>query len=247
MRRKILWITFGMTMAFWLGCAGKDGEQNYKELENGPREPVSPPERSIGGPNPAGPRSDATPTGDQRYQETTAAEPVRAGIPATDATRRVEVRVADRPATQPAAASMSDTTMASSDVLDRSGWPRVTVTPAATGLRTHPVYFSDGITGVNTRTLDTTADTDAQLTAVLGGSTAATLHPSNLGESILLPAEFGRDLVLLPIRAIQTFPWELQPARGTSPSTAVGASPVETGSDGASSADGESAAPAGGR
>jgi hypothetical protein len=33
MRRKILWITFGMTMAFWFGCASRGEDQNYKVLE----------------------------------------------------------------------------------------------------------------------------------------------------------------------------------------------------------------------
>lgn len=48
MREKILWIAFGTTMAFWLGCAGRGGEQNYKVLEED--RPILQPDRPSGAP-----------------------------------------------------------------------------------------------------------------------------------------------------------------------------------------------------
>ncbi len=212
MRRKIVWITLGMTMAFWFGCAGQGGEQNYKELENGPREPVMQPERSIGGPNPADPRGDATSTESQPYRETSApisTPPVAAN---TSSESSSDMPVADQSTVQPINSSANGTTVASSNVLDRSDWPRITVTPNASGLRTHPTYFSDGVSEVNARTLDTTADTDTQLTAALDGAHSTTLNKADIENLYLLPLEFSRDLVLMPLRATQTLPWELQPA-----------------------------------
>jgi hypothetical protein len=220
-------------MAFWLGCAGSGGEKNYKELEGGPQQPVMQPERPIGGPNPAEPRSDAAP-GDQPYRETTAeAVSVTAGGEAP------VVRVAAEPVTQPATTPMTLPTIASSNALDRSAWPRLTVTPVDPELKAHPVYFSNATTAANARTLDTTADTDAQLTAALGGSSSVGLNQANLDDFYMLPLEFGRDMILLPFRAGTTYPWQFQPSRGASPAIGVSGGDVNTASPGAAGAAGE--------
>ena len=48
MRNEILWIAFCTTLAFWLGCAGHSGEQNYKVLDDD--RPMLQPDRPTGGP-----------------------------------------------------------------------------------------------------------------------------------------------------------------------------------------------------
>ena len=90
MRRKILWITFGTTMAFWFGCAGSGGDQNYKVLDED--RPMLQPERSTGGPG----MSQAPPPSAPALAEPSATTTVQ--VPAVIATLEPSLNGLDRSA-----------------------------------------------------------------------------------------------------------------------------------------------------
>lgn len=162
MRRKILWITFWLTMTLWLGQAWAQSAE--------PRE----------APN--------TPAAAQQHDDA-------ARLPEPSVTA---IRTADPP---------SDP----HTLIDRSGWPVLTVGPAD-GTTTHPQAWLATKTPTTPRLarLDGAFDLPT-LDSALGNAKPAGYSPANLGACALDGAKAAVYLLLLPVRAFTIEPfWQAQ-------------------------------------
>jgi hypothetical protein len=204
MRRKILWITFGTTMAFWFGCAGGRGggdDQNYKVLEED--RPMLQPERGTGGNG--GPGISFFPA-EWRFGTLATALAQETGATGEEA----EPTEMTTSTTQPAVLAPVGDTEPSVVSLDRSNWPTIRVRPEDGRTWHGPVYFEDRPIGSDRRNIDRSQDPDQQLQAALSGADRSQFYTrENLKHTFIQPLEFAKDLVLLPYRMVMQPPWEL--------------------------------------
>jgi len=180
MRRKILWITFGMTMAFWFGCAGRGEDQNYKVLDEDA--PSLQPDSN-------------------NYR------PGMSAVPSTSpAVTQPEASVSTRELLAQQQAALDETTPSLTGV-DRSNWPKIAVRPAS-GLTYHkPFYFQDRETTYDRRRIERAHDTDEMLAASLEGEKPANWSAENAKDAVLQPLNYAKDMILLPVRAVVQPPW----------------------------------------
>lgn len=184
MRRKILTITFLMTLVFWLGCAGSGGDSNYKVLEEDQPQFETEPDRTGAMAEPAPMPAEATEV---------------AATPETDAV----------PVLADASVELIATTEPAPDSLDRSYWDRIRVEPYS-GKTTHyqSYYKQYGLS--HQPKYETMIDdrTEHDLNAALDGAKAGGWNGTNAANAVFIdPAGFAFDTLSISIRGIFSPPW----------------------------------------
>ena len=209
MLEKVVWISFWVTLAYWLGgalgCAGSGGQdQNYRVLEDDrelfdtePHEDVDPgPASAL---EPPAVRDPVEPQGPHQA-------PPNAPLAARYA---LLVGETEAPAVATVSASGSGPSLLG---VDRSHWEKTTIGPAIGDTEHLPTYFQDrGLwepqPNPTTVMNDPDADPDTWLNAALDNPKAGSWSGSNAGGLVVQPVKFSFDVVTLPIRMLFKPPW----------------------------------------
>jgi len=94
--------------------------------------------------------------------------------------------------------------------IDRSNWPRIDVAPDVGTTYHGPTYFTE-ITGVDRDEpqVDFSQPVETQLETALAGTRDSGIYdPHHTPQLLTAPLLFGLDLLLLPVRAFQTSPFQ---------------------------------------
>ncbi len=213
-RKKILWITFWMTMVYWLGgaigCATDGTDENYKILEDNDTKLNSEP------------YSDATDA------DLTNTDMVDSGMPGADtdmdtAAPDTSNVVAPTPPSAPGALAVDNTPQTVEPVgesistpppasltngMDRSHWNVIHVGPIAGQSAHFPTYARDmNITHDTQRPLATMGFGE-RIESALDGDRPAGYDATNTWATIAQPGKFVVDSLLFPIHVIMDHPFK---------------------------------------